>query len=57
MIKYTIIKFNYSNKINNKTNNIFYVHKSPINTYNNINKNIKAYRDYSNDKFNEDVNI
>ena len=49
-------QYNYTNDIQSKTSNSFYVHKSPINTHNNINNNIITNRDYSND-IDEDENI
>ena len=49
-------KYSYTNDIQNKTSNSFYIHKSHINT-NNINKNIITNRDYSNDIDDNDDNI
>ena len=56
LINYGPNKYNYTNDIQSKTSNSFYVHKSPINTHNDLNNNIITNRDYSND-IDDDENI
>ena len=48
--------YNYTNDIQSKTSNSFYIHKSPINTHNNINKDKFSIKNYSNDN-DDDENI
>ena len=54
--KDSINNYKYTNDLQSKTSNSFYVHKSPINTHNNMNKDIKSIKDYSNDN-DDDENI
>ena len=48
-------KFNYTNDIQSKTSNSFYIRKSPLNTLNN--KNLITNRDFSEDKDEKEQNI